>query len=257
MKIATMALSVCFYAVACVDEGPPEKTGELGRGGFKYVCYDPTLDAACLATETPVFPHAVAVGSKFKMDYYRTGEKSPLTVIGGSPKHIETDYDSLETLAKGTLALFAARNEEAIDIIHIDVAVVAELELGEWSSSNTGWKELKRIELPVGERLRIRSVPSGKSGRILAGALPHQWTIDDADIADIDTESDESVNTIEGVNTGTTRLTVAVGAVNRSYTVKVTAGAEIDTDTEPDAGDTDTDKDAGVPDDTDNDAGKE
>jgi hypothetical protein len=232
MSMKLGVFGVLLFAIACVDEGPPEKTGELGRGGFTYLCLDTTDDAACLASQKTTFPHAIAVGAKFGMEFYKTSTSSPLEVIGGSPAHIETDYEGMTALVGGTLAVFATSSDKVLDLIHVDVVPIAELELGDWSSSNTGWKKLSRVSLDAGERRTVRSVPSDSNGRILAGGPAYEWHIDDPEVAVIREDVDGAVTTIEGVGAGRTTLTVAVGTISRSYAVEVSgSGGATDSET--------------------------
>jgi hypothetical protein len=236
------SLILVFAACGCMGDWLPDNgmEGELGYGWFFYECVDEKYDPACLdmeeTDEYPEFPEVIAVGSVFDVKYRKDYGNSSVAVRAGSPNHLETIDDALESLKAGYAVVVAlSAMDKAFDLIHVLAQPVAGVCVLDYSFSE--FIPLETIELSQGGMVELRGLPKDEKDRRLAGLLTYEWTIENPEVADLEGDTTHSVVTLKGIQQGHTALTVEIAGIVLKLDVEVTAGdAGVDGGPEIDAG---------------------
>ncbi len=227
LALRLVGLVSVWACVACGADAldPDQSPGELGNGAFRYECFD-TEDAACpdgLTAEE--FPDSVAVGSRFQISYEEfdpSGPTSAFKIEAASNVFVKRLDKGFEGISGGFAGLFARRTSDStiIDIIHLRVADIAELEL------RTDDNKPLRVAMRVGETQSVRTRTYDKSGNKLAGANDFYWKVTGDKAVALEFASPSAVMDITAAQVGTSELSVTVGEVENLYTITVEEAAQ-------------------------------
>ncbi len=178
----------------CYEIAGERQPGELGNGGFYWICStaaDPACDAAGDAAEA--FPERVALGSKFRLQYL-TDYNDPVNVASGSSHIVEQNLvGRFEAVAPGYASMVVYRDGQVYDFLHLNVRPIDDVGLVGDVGPNG---------LAVGERAAIRANPRCE-GLLCAGSMPYQWVVDRPEILWLQKSEDRSSEVmVEGVAPG-------------------------------------------------------
>jgi hypothetical protein len=219
------------------------REGDLGNGVFAYNCQDPS-DPTCpvgktsipgcdsyqgyqsAGTGTNCFPSSIAVGGKFRIQYYANPN---LVQSTGNPTIRAVSSDYLETagdgifLAKkpgmdGVLATSTV-NSQIIDYTILRIAPIANLKLRD----DAGQPATTSITLKVGAQTTYHVLAVGSLTEQLAGAINVTWTSADPTIVKLVTGNPSAAMTIQGVAAGNSTISAKTDN-NISVTLNVIVG---------------------------------
>jgi hypothetical protein len=197
------------------------QNGELGNGGFKYLCDSST--PKCQADGTAqVFPDAIASGARFNLRFERNGGKASVEALRPVAKDIintiDTDPPSFVAIKPGWGG-FVARNAsgELVDFSMTRIVRAARIKLPTSADTDTF-----KLSLPYsGARATLRPVLVSSGDLQLAGDVAFEWTSVDPSIAALE-EKDRGRWDVVARSRGTTRLKVEGAGLSREIDVEVT-----------------------------------
>lgn len=204
---------------ACSSSGSGAHTaGELGNGTFDYTCVSPSDPVCRGGVPAEDFPNCLMVGSQFEISY-TVHNTDALDDLGTAFIHVKpasesyfTGFDALVAVQPGNAALVAFADDHVIDILHLQLVEATGLEL-----VYEGISDPPVVEVEVGASVIVEAY--GTSTTCAAGgALPVEALSADLGVA---SASGEGNVTLVGNNEGETVVTVSVGEMSRSFTVRV------------------------------------
>lgn len=229
------ALGMGLVATGCIGSGPApvveEATGELGHGTFRWDCVDGS-DPTC---GTGVFPTAVALGSRFDLEFFK-GDELPselgsVTLESVSPGRLAMEDGDFVATRPGDVSVVAMADGFAIDFISLQILPVDDLELGQPSSSEPGPCDDvdhdgvcdgtggvvrdPAVDLVAGEVITVRARAMHR-WEDLAGALPYTWETLTPSVISIGQSSGRSADIIVH-GPGTARLVVRAGGYEEVF----------------------------------------
>ncbi|MBI5538229.1 MAG: hypothetical protein HY898_36240 [Deltaproteobacteria bacterium] len=236
---AIAALSGCDKS----KDASASQAGELGRGTFTYVC-GTGADAQCndnsdLALVDPAtnFP-PIALGATFSSSFKVNDAQDPSAVMSAVPDMLDSETVPKYLIAKkvGWVALLgmeSAGGTRVSDLIHAKVEPLDHLEVAQSAPTGGGGADFKgkvtapgidvtitgsTPSTPVTQMFRV--VPMTKDRKLLAGALPCQWTTSNEAVARITTDAGQNIITVE-LKPGDATLKAALGGLTVDVKVKV------------------------------------
>jgi hypothetical protein len=237
--VAGLAVAGCFSA----GDGGGCGTGLVGNGDFEYVCTG-KADAYCGGSTgiALAMPDAVALGSRFRVQFKNTSGNGGGTVKAVSEKAIKTDDHGFTTLRTGRVGFVAFDGEEAVDAIRVRVVEPRSLGIGLVGGS-APIPRLGSYTVSIAEAAGFAVQPLDDLGASLAGTLVSSWTIDDPTIASV-TDGHDGTCVVSAGRSGRTRLRVAAGTLEDSIGIVVgdplpDGDGGLDEDAGGDAGDPD------------------
>lgn len=226
---ATATLAISLAACGSIKDPAPGTVGELGNGRFSYGCAsdsDPMCDGGS-GPETR--PRRVAIASRFLMTYTPTDETSgSATVVPVSQDFFIESNEfgaSFKAIKAGTGGLLARRGDTIVDILHLDITPVVNLQI-DASGDTLGAVEegITALTLPVGRTVRLRALSVDEADETLAGALSCRWsTLDDA-VARIVTLATDNEITVEAHAIGVAVLRVEIEDMSAEVALTVIGG---------------------------------
>lgn len=185
-----------------------ESTGELGQGVFRWDCVDDS-DGTC---GTGVFPSAVAVGSRFGLEFF-PDEDLPSEIVSFSidsvsPRLIDTDGGDFVARDRGTVSLLATGDGYGVDFVVIQALPIDRIELTRASYDRDSSGPTGPVA-QVGRVIRAEAALFGGHER-LAGALDYEWDNLTPDMVELYDAADNEV-TLFGVREGVARIAVRAG----------------------------------------------
>lgn len=225
----------------------PARPGELGAGDFIYVCVGDSDPFCANGAVADTFPERIAVGARFGLDFNPNdtffSDGVALRIDAPNAAVVRRDFDAFFIQQAGYQVFLAVSNDsEVYDIQHILAANIDRIAVRTMDS-----EDLDAIVLDVGESLTVSAVPQDILRSTLAGSLDYTWSTQDETIAAVASIDEDFDVTIEGIDVGTTTLTIEAAGFSRDVTIEV--GFEEGTTTSDggsESGDTDTEGSTGA-----------
>lgn len=224
--------SVAVTGCDSTQSGNGQQPGELGRGTFTYTC-GPGADAQCnqnadLAIVDPStnLP-PIALGSTFDLGYSNGATQADDTA-GIVLDQAVNLYGAAQT---GYVAVFGLRGSgssaPAEDLVHLKIVSVDHLEFAQTSPSGGTFKGVVTapgitVNVTVGSGTPtqlLRVVPMTSDRKLIAGALPCNWTSNDPTIAQVASDPGQNIVTVKLLKAGTTKVHVTLGSLAGDVTV--------------------------------------
>jgi hypothetical protein len=232
------ALAACDPKDEAQVAATPVNEGALRAVTFSYSCAGPG-DAQCDADAelAPVaagssFP-AVAVGTQFVVGVKLSDTPGPVTIGGAGGAFLTTKLTELGTLVTasrpGNVALLALSGQQVVDLTTLELREIDHIALfqasprGDFKGGALSLNDGKvTASADVRYTFKFRVAPVDKDGKILAGALPVQWTTEDPSVARLTSAPNENIATFVSGAAGSTKVRATVG--DRSVIVNIAVG---------------------------------
>jgi hypothetical protein len=236
--LCAFSLAIAIASLACKkSDETGVQVGELGRGTFVYICGS-GADAQCndnadlsIVDPSTNLP-SVALGSTFNVNYRSNGDKSTT----GPTQSGDLDFLSVDTASTGydakrvgLVALLGIYHGRVEDLVHAHIEALDHLEFANTNPSGGGSFK-GEVTVPglnvdasatAAPTMLVRVVPMTKDRRLLAGALPCQWTTSDATTAAIDGASTGNIVSVKLLKSGTATLHVTLGPLAGDVTLTI------------------------------------
>lgn len=208
-------------AMACL----PTSQGELGNGGFTYVCSDTGIDLACDDSffDTSLVPDAIAVGAKFRLQY--SGDKPDsegggtlaVSMVSTSPKLLHDSSLDFSFASPATVAVLArSANGDVADFIHLRGVALHHLAIADDLGD-----PMTSVTLHDFEQISLVATPEDEDANLLAGRLTYQWSSSDEEVVSLDPGFDDNTVTLAAGKPGTAIVSLVVGDQHTEIPVTV------------------------------------
>jgi hypothetical protein len=219
------------------------REGDLGNGVFAYNCQDDS-DPTCPSGKTSIpgcdsyqgykaagtgtncFPSSIAVGGKFRVQYYANPD---LVQSTGNPTIRAVSSDYLESAGDG---IFLAKkagwdgvvatstvNSQVVDYTILRITPIATLKLRD----DAGQPATTSITLRVGVSTAYHVIAEGNLTEPLAGAINFTWASTDQTIVKLMKGNPTAAMTLQGLAAGKATISVKTDS-NISVSIDVTVG---------------------------------
>lgn len=219
LSIAALVMCACS---TCGDAGSSASTtGELGNGTFHYTCTgtsDPVCETGLLGQQ---FPDCIAVGGSFELDYtlrdvseLDDDELAPFLFIESANDSFFSGGDVFTAHRPGRSAFVARDNDVVVDILHLDIVAADAIDIVALDPADP----VEVVELDVGDRAFFRVFPRSTQCAQLGGSITVEANSSDDVVA--------SVGVVDALeiaahSPGNATVTVELGELSQSITVKV------------------------------------
>lgn len=227
--------AMCVLALSMVSCGDIGSRGELGNGGFGYLCLsdgDPVCkgDPNFVNSYMKALPAQVAVGSRFGIGFLSessTALDGTAVVQAVSSQLLSGSSDAFKAEKAGYAGILAKRGSSVVDVRHIRIVDVNALRIHvSLNESDPPMTGITSLEIGMGALVTLSFEAAGAMGEVLSGSLDAVWSSTDPDVAAIQTSSAAASIVVRGGEPGQAMIQVTSGGVSAAIPVKVTGGAQ-------------------------------
>jgi len=213
---------------ACTPFGP-NKTGDNGKGAFRYECSaatDPTCQGAVVDQS---FPTQIALGSVFAAGFISndvvqntadsvTNSTTASTLQSAATRLLRFESGHFHAVANGYAGVIALNSSgRVVDFTHVLIAPPTSLAILRDSTTPA------LAVMKVGDSQTVFASPLDENGLTIAGAVPATWAVSDSGVLQLVETSPAVTMPVNAKAVGTATLTVTASGVTRTLTITVEA----------------------------------